>query len=331
MEKVQTGLASGMAAAAGLPKSKPKRPDPRQDGKNTVPLSFCLDARSRVKIATSKPPEVEASHLCIGTWSWGDKGDVALERGRAAGGAGSLQAAYRLRHHQLHRQRRRRTAAAGAKRCVGQLIAEPDVPRDSVVVQTKWHVSPLSPNNIPHSADAPVRALRGSLERLQLGYVDVCTSCTARSTPQGVESVAEGLAACVQRGPLTRAVGRRQLRPRRLPGPPCARRSRATPCRSRPTNQCEHDVLRRHPRDGRATWPRTAPWASRSSLWPGQRPAPATRRFGNYDAADVQPAVEALGGAKGALPVVGVRDGEQARQAVEALGVAARGAGRGGD
>ncbi|KAI6089088.1 NADP-dependent oxidoreductase domain-containing protein [Hypoxylon rubiginosum] len=340
MERIQTGLASGMAAAAGFPKSKPKRPDPQQDGKNTIPLSICPDARSRIKIATSKAPEIEASHLCIGTWSWGDRGTWHWKDDELPAVREAFQVLFDAGINFIDTAQ----VYGGGKseEIVGELIA--DLPRDSVVVQTKWHVSPLSSNNLLHPVDAPVRALKDSLKRLKLDYVDVYL-VHGPIHPQGIASVAEGMAECVRQG-LTRAVGvanydlddfmemRKELARHDIP---------------LAVNQCEYNVLRRYPEmSGQMAAYREMDvvFQSYSSLAQGrltgkygvQNPAPATRRFSNYDAADVQPALDVLGAvamakgksvaavalnyniSKGALPVVGIRSAEQARQALGALG-----------
>ncbi|KAI1760738.1 NADP-dependent oxidoreductase domain-containing protein [Hypoxylon sp. FL1150] len=340
MQKIQTGLASGIAAAAGLPKSKPKRPDPSQDGKNTIPLSICPDARSRVKIATAKAPEVEASHLCIGTWAWGDRGTWQWKDEELPAVREAFQLLFDAGINFID------TAQAygggRSEEIVGDLVA--NLPRDSVVVQTKWHVSPLSSNNLLHPVDAPLRALRESLKRLRLAYVDIYL-VHGPIHPQGIASVAEGMAACVEQG-LARAVGVANYD---LDDFVAMRKELARHDVPLAVNQCEYNVLRRYPEthgDIAAYRSMDVVFQSYSSLAQGRltgkygpgNPAPAARRFSNYDAEDVQPALEVLGSvalprgksvaavalnyniSKGALPVVGIRNAEQAGQALEALG-----------
>ncbi|KAI1401615.1 NADP-dependent oxidoreductase domain-containing protein [Hypoxylon fuscum] len=340
MDKIQSGLTAAMAATAGLHKSKPKRPDPQQDGKNTLPLSFCPDAKSRVKIATAKAPEIEASHLAIGAWSWGEKGTWQWKNEEMT----SLKEAIKLLlDHGINFIDTAEVYGGGkSEEIVGELIA--DLPRESVVVQTKWHVLPLTANNLLHSADAPVRALRGSLERMKLGYVDVYL-VHGHIHLQSIPTVAKALAECVRQG-MARAVGvanydfedfvkmRKELA--RYDVPLAA-------------NQCEYNVLRRYPEvQGHISAYREMDvvFQSYSSLAQGrltgkyskQNPPPATRRFSNYDMASVEPALRTLEDvaknrgksvaavalnynlSKGALPVVGIRNPAQAKQAVEALG-----------
>ncbi|KAI0839624.1 NADP-dependent oxidoreductase domain-containing protein [Hypoxylon sp. FL0890] len=343
MDKVlQTGLSSGMAATAGLHKAKPKRPDPSQDGKNILPPSFCPDARSRVKIATAKEPAVEVSNLCIGAWSWGDKAtwhwkDEELPR---------VKEAFKLLFDQDINFIDTAEAYGNGRseEIVGNLISELELPRESVVIQTKWLGLPLAPNNLLHPVDAPVKALKGSLARLKLDYVDIYL-VHGHIHPQSIPNVAKGLAECVHQG-LARAVGvanydfddfiqmRKELARYDVP---------------LATNQCEYNVLRRYPElQGHigAYREMDVVFQSYSSLAQGRltgkynakNPPPSTYRFSNYDMESVEPTIRVLediaknGGksvaavalnyniSKGALPLVGIRNVEQARQAVEALG-----------
>ncbi|KAK4198283.1 NADP-dependent oxidoreductase domain-containing protein [Triangularia verruculosa] len=74
---------------------------------------------------------------------------------------------------------------------VGKLIK--DVPRESVVVQTKWFGSALKPGSLLHPVDAPLNAVKKSAERLGTSYVDILL-VHGHIHVQGIDSVAKGLA-----------------------------------------------------------------------------------------------------------------------------------------
>ncbi|KAI0385159.1 NADP-dependent oxidoreductase domain-containing protein [Hypomontagnella monticulosa] len=341
MDKLlQTGLSAGMSATSGFHSRRPSHPDPSQDGKNILPPSFCPDAHSRVKIPTAKEPTVEVSHLCIGAWSWGDTATWHWHDSEMP----ALQAAFKyLIESGINFIDTAEAYGDGkSEEILGDLIA--GFPRDAVVIQTKWLGFPLAPSNILHPVEAPVRALKGSLARMKLDYVDIYL-VHGHIHAQSIANVAKGLAMCVQQG-LARAVGvanydldtflkmRRELARYDVP---------------LATNQCEYNVLRRHPEVAghiAAYREMDVAFQSYSSLAQGRltgkytpaNPPPATYRFSNYDMERVEPAIRALEDvarkrgksvaavalnynlSKGALPVVGIRNEEQARQAVEALG-----------
>lgn len=337
---LQTGLTSGMAATAGLHKSKPKRPDPEQDGRNTLPQSSCPDARSRAKFATAKDPFIEASNLCIGAWSWGDKSTWHWKDDEMPALKDALK--YLLDSGINFIDTAEAYGDGRSEEIVGDMIA--DRPRDSVIIQTKWLGLPLAPSNLLHPVDAPVKALKGSLSRMKLDYVDIYL-VHGHIHAQSIPNVAKGLAECVHQG-LARAVGvanyafndfvhmRKELAKH---GVPLA------------TNQCEYNVLRRYPElEGHVAAYREMDviFQSYSSLAQGrltgkynaEHPLPSTYRFSNYDMESVEPTIQVLEEiarkkgksiaavalnynlSKDALPVVGVRNPEQAKQAVEALG-----------
>ncbi|KAI1141197.1 NADP-dependent oxidoreductase domain-containing protein [Hypoxylon sp. FL0543] len=340
MDKLQTCLSSGMAATAGLHKAKPKRPDPAQDGKNILPPSFRPDARSRVKLATAKELAVEVSNLCIGAWSWGDKAtwhwkDEDLPAVREAFKLLFDQGVNFIDTAEAYGNGR-------SEEIVGQLVAE--VPRESVVVQTKWRGMPLAPNNLLHPVDAPVKALKASLARLKLDYVDVYL-VHGHIHAQSIPKVAKGLAECVRQG-LSRAVGVANYD---LADFVAMRKELARHDVPLATSQCEYNALRRRPElQGHVGAYRAMDvvFQAYSSLAQGRltgkytarNPPPATRRFSNYDMESVEPTVRVLEGiarnrgksvaavalnyniSKGALPLVGIRNVEQAKQAIEALG-----------
>ncbi|KAJ9143070.1 Aldo/keto reductase [Pleurostoma richardsiae] len=341
MDKVlQTGLSAGMSTTAGFHSNKPIRPSREHDGKNVLPSSFVPDARSRVTFPTAKEPAVQASHISIGAWPWGDKAtwhwsEDELPAVRAAwkelygAGINFIDTA------QVY-------GDGESERLVGELVA--GLPRDSYVVQTKFFASPAGVGNYLHPSDEPVRALRDSLARLKLDYVDVYL-VHGPTHPQSVETVAKGMAKCVEEG-LARAVGvanydnddvlkmRDELAKYDVP---------------LATNQVEFSVLRRYPeihgeiaacRDNGMVFQGYSSLAQGklSGKYTAENPPPKTYRFSQYPMEEIEPALEVLEKiaekrgksaaavalnytlSKGSLPVVGIRNVEQAKQAIEALG-----------
>jgi len=61
-----------MSLVAGFHSSKPRWVDLALAGKNILPENFYSGTKSRVSVPSAGKP-VNASHICIGTWSYGDK------------------------------------------------------------------------------------------------------------------------------------------------------------------------------------------------------------------------------------------------------------------
>lgn len=340
MDKVlQTGLTSGMAATAGFHGGKPNRPSREHDGKNTKPVPFCPDPQSRITFPTAKEP-VKASHICIGAWAWGDKAtwgwsDDELPALRQAwemlykAGINFIDSAEAYGHGK-------------SEEIIGQLVA--DLPRDSYVIQTKYFGGPFVPGNYLHPVDAPLKSLRGSLDRMGLQYVDIYL-VHGPIHPQSIESVAQGMAKCVEEG-LARAIGVANYHLDDV------RKIKAELAKYNvplATNQCEFSLLRRYPElngDIAAHEKEGIIFQSYSSLAQGRlsgkytvdNPPPKTHKFSNYKMEDVEPTLAILRRigeqkgktpasvalnyniSKGALPVVGIRNPQQAQDAIDALG-----------
>jgi len=341
MDKIlQTGLTVGMSATAGIHHSKPEHPDPKYDGKNILPPSFCPDARARVSIPTKKGPPIQMSYLCVGAWPWGDSGTWHWKPEELPAVIEAWQQLYAAGINFID------TAEAygngKSEEIVGELVA--GLPRESVVIQSKWLGLPVAPTNLIHSADAPLKALKGSLKRLQLDYLDIFL-VHGHIHRQSIPTVAKGLAKCVDLG-LTRTVGVANYA---LDDFMEMRKELAKYDITLAINQCEYSVLRRCPEiDGDMVAYREMEvvFQSYSSLAQGRltgkytkdHPPPSTHRFSNYDMADVEPTLRVLEQiaqrrersvaavalnynlSKGALPLVGIRNVIQARQALEALG-----------
>lgn len=78
---------------------------------------------------------------------------------------------------------------------VGDLITS--VPRDTVVVQTKYYPMPIDKDNLLHPSIAPVKKLRQSLKHMKLKYVDV-NLVHGPVHPGGIAQAAKGMADCVK-------------------------------------------------------------------------------------------------------------------------------------
>ncbi|KAI0143086.1 NADP-dependent oxidoreductase domain-containing protein [Xylariaceae sp. FL1272] len=341
MDKIlQAGLAAGMSATSGFHSDTPNRPDPSLDGKHVLPQSYCPDARTRISIPTKAGPPIEVSPICIGAWPWGDKAtwhwsDEELPAVAEAWmylyseGINFIDTAESYGHGK-------------SEQIIGDLVR--GLPRDSFVIQTKWTCLPISPNNLLHPSDAPYKSLQGSLKRLKLDYVDILLVHGPTHT-QSIETVARGLAKCVDEG-LARTVGVANYA---LDNFQEMRKQLAKYGNSLAINQCEYNVLRRRVEvDGDLSVYRELDvvFQSYSSLAQGrlsgkydvEHPPPSTYRFSSYPMEDIQPTIEVIERiaskrgkspasvavnyniSKGALPLVGVRDPVQARDAVAALG-----------
>ncbi|TDZ15687.1 putative oxidoreductase [Colletotrichum orbiculare MAFF 240422] len=308
---LQTALSGGLSSASGFHSNKPNPVDPEHAGKNVLPQSFCPGPKDRVSFPAAKG-EVKASHISIGGWSWGDKPTWHYDESEWIKIQEAWQTLYDSGINFID------TAEAygngESEKIVGDLVR--GLPRDSVVVQTKYFSTPLKAANFIHPVDAPVISLKASLERMRLTH-----------------SVAEGMAKCVEQG-LARAVGvanydddgvfqmRDELSRYDIP---------------LATNQCEFNVLRRYPEvSGNIGRCRDA--GLLTGKYTPDNPPPKEYRFSSYDMKDIEPTIATLREiaerrgksvasvslnyniGKGVVPVVGVRKVEQARDAIDALG-----------
>ncbi|KAL0472737.1 aldo-keto reductase [Neurospora intermedia] len=330
MEKVlQTGLSLGMSATSGIHSSKPNRAPREFDGKNIMPPSYCPTAKDRV-----------ASHICVGAWPWGDKSTWHYKEEEFP----AIEAAW----HELYDaginfiDTAQAYGSGESERLVGKLVK--DLPRDSYVIQTKWLGTTLDAKNYVHASDAPYKTLKSSLERLGLEYVDIYL-VHGPTHPQSVKTVAEGLAKCVNEG-LTKAVGVANYGNDKVLEMKAALAEHGIPLA---TNQVEYSILRRYPEihgEIKMCLDNGMIFQSYSSLAQGrltgkytvEHPPPKTYRFSSYPMEEIQETLAVLENiakargkamasvalnyniSKGALPLVGIRNPEQAKQAIDALG-----------
>jgi aryl-alcohol dehydrogenase-like predicted oxidoreductase len=220
------------------------------------------------------------------------------------------------------------------------------LPRDSVVIQTKWLSTPSKVDNYLHPVDAPVKSLQKSLERLKLNYVDIYL-VHGPIHPQSIARAAQGMAKCVELG-LTKAVGVANYSRNDMLEMKAELLKYGIPLA---VNQCEFNVLRRYPEvsdegvmstchaEGIVFQSYSSLAQSRlSGKYSAENPPPKSYQFSSYPMDVVDQVLDVLrkvGGrrgksvpsvalnyclSKGALPLVGIRNPEQAQDAVNALG-----------
>ncbi|KAJ9156835.1 Aldo/keto reductase [Coniochaeta hoffmannii] len=337
---LQTGLSSGMSATTGYHTSKPKPVPAEFVGKNTLPQSVCPGPKDRTEIKGGKGQTVKVSPICIGAWPWGDKGTWNWKEEQLD----DVKAAWKVLYEAGINFIDTATVYGDGRseEIVGDLVR--DLPRDSVVIQTKYMGLPTAAENYLHPVDAPLRQLKKSLERMKLDYVDIYM-VHGPIHPQGIKSVAKGLAHCVEQG-LARAVAVANYSADDLAKMADALAEHGVPLGAQ---QVEYNVLRRLPEtEGQIAECRRrgAVFQSYSSLAQGKlsgkysadNPPPKTYKFSNYDMKDVEPVLQVLRDigrkrgkpvasvalnwivGKGGLPLVGIRNVEQAKEAIEALG-----------
>ncbi|KAJ4128062.1 hypothetical protein NW768_008346 [Fusarium equiseti] len=340
MEKaLQTGLSAGMSAVSGLHSNKPKWADPEVAGDNIFPTPYCPTTLTRVEFPTAQRP-VAASNICIGAWPWGDKATWQYDETQLPDIIRAWKTLYEAGINFID------TAEAygsgESERIVGELVR--DLPRDSFVVQTKYFSTPLKAANFIHPTEAPIKSLKSSLGRMGLDYVDIYL-VHGPIPPQSIAQIAEGMAQCVEQG-LAHCIGvanydvedvqkiNDELAKFNIP---------------LATNQCEFNILRRYPElsgNIKKCQDSGMIFQSYSSLAQGRltgkyskdNPPPKSHRFSSYNMEELEPVLETLKTvaerrgksiaavalnyniSKGVLPVVGIRNVEQAKCAIEALG-----------
>ena len=338
---LQAGLSSGMAATTGLNNSN--RPPPVEAGfdglAHVLPQNFVPEKSSRITLK-GKKEDVKASYLCIGGWPWGDTATWNFREEERP----SIRQAWEtcLANGVTYIDTAQVYGSGESERICGALFQ--GLKREDFVIQTKWFMAPWSPTNILHPVDAPYRTLKESLERFRLDDIDVYL-VHGHIHPQSISSVAKGLAKCVDEG-LTKAVGVANCSADDLIKMKEELAKYDVPLA---LNQCEYNVLRRHPEtDGllKTCRDNNIIFQSYSSLAMGRLSAkygpenepPKQYRFSNYPMEEIEPTLNVLRDiaeqrgtsvssvalsynlSKGVIPVVGVRSVEQAEQNCKALG-----------
>jgi len=337
---LQAGLSAGMSATEGFHSSKPKPVNPSFDGLQSVlPPDFVPSSDIRITLHGANGNDVHVSPICIGAWPWGD---VATwhwkpEERPAVDAAWDICAKHGINFID--------TAQAygdgESERITGELAKR--LSRDKVVVQTKYYVVP-DMENILHPSTAPVKKLQGSLERLGMAYVDIYL-VHGPIHPGSISQVAKGMAECVEKG-LAKCIGVANYSKKDMLEMKDALAKYGIPLA---TNQVEFHPLRRIPETSgllQACKDNGIVLQSYSSLaqgrltgkyGPGNEP-PKTYRFSSYPMKDIEPMLDVLkriavkrgtsvssislnyNMSKGVLPVVGIRNPQQAEENVKALG-----------
>lgn len=288
------------------------------------------------------PGGLTVSRLGLGTWAWGDKETWGMNGYDASYGFETIRGAYQ------------RSVDAGvtlldtaemygdgeSERIIGRLLAE-DSRRDSVVVASKF--MPFPWRFFVHSALRT--SLRASLERLQLTTIPLYQI----HGPISLRShavMADALAAPFEAG-LLKAVGVSNYSEREMRALHRELSQRGVPLA---TNQVEYSLLRRFPETSGlldacgelgVTLLAYSPLAMGrlTGKYSASNPPPGSRRFSAFPMQEVDPIVAELRrvGArhdnrspaqvalnwlmcKGAVPIPGAKNSEQAAQNAGALG-----------
>lgn len=337
---LQAGLSAGMSATEGIHSSKPKAVGTDFDGLTSVlPSDWIPQGDSRITFKGAHGNDVHGSLMNIGAWSWGDTATWHWKPEERS----ALEQAWDILVNSgiTFIDTAQAYGNGESERITGDLIRK--LPRDKVVVQTKYYVVP-DKDNILHPKTAPVKKLEESLERMKLDFVDIYL-VHGPIHLQSFAQVAKGMAQCVEKG-LTKCVGvanydvedmlkmKEELAKFNIP---------------LATNQVEFHPLRRLPETSgllKSCKDNGIIMQSYSSLAQGrltgkytvENPPPKTYRFSSYPMEDIEPVIGVLRGiaekrgksisavslnynmSKGVLPTVGVRKPQQAEENVQALG-----------
>lgn len=337
---LQTALSSGFSTTEGFHSEKPVPVEDDFNGLEYVlPESFVPKGTDRFKIR-AKGGDLEASYLSVGAWPWGDTATWQWKSEELEG----LKEAWKILYENgvNYIDTAQAYGSGESERITGDLIR--DLPRDKVIVQTKWYVVADNLTNIFTPNSAPVKFLKDSLARMKLDYVDVYM-VHGHIHPGSIKQTAKGMADCVEQG-LCKAVAVANYGKEDMLAMKDALAEYGIPLA---INQCEYHVVRRLPEvEGlmKACRENNIQFQSYSSLAQGRlsgkynaenEPA-KTKRFSSYPMKEYDPiltvtrriaerrgvsvAAVALNYniGKNVIPVVGVRNPSQARANVEAFG-----------
>ncbi|KAK5117422.1 hypothetical protein LTR85_008807 [Meristemomyces frigidus] len=339
---LQAGLSAGLSATSGFHSSKPNpMPKDHDNSKDLTPSSFTPRGVSEDRVTyKGKKQSVDASRICIGAWSWGDKAtwhwdDSELPAVKEAWQICLKNGVNMIDTAQVY-------GSGESERICAELFQ--GLKREDYVIQTKWWVLPAESNNLLKPRDAPLVKLKESLERLKVDCVDVYL-VHGHIHPQSIAIVAKSLAECVDQG-LTKAVGvanydegdmikmKEELARYDVP---------------LAINQCEYSLLRRIPETSgllQACKQNGIIYQSYSSLAQGRlsgkynssNEPPKNYRFSSYPMKYIEPTLEVqkeiaekrgvsiasvalnYNLVHGIVPVVGIRKPEQAESNCQALG-----------
>lgn len=337
---LQVGLASGMSATEGIHSPHPKPVDPEKaEEPHMLPADVKVDLYSRMTLRGAKE-DVSVPFMCIGAWPWGDKATFQFNYPEDYP---KVAAAWEtLKNAGLTFVDTSQAYGDGeSERICAQLFK--GMPRDSFVIQTKWLAWPDVANFLMQS-HGPVVKLRESLKNLELDYVDIYL-VDGPINPGLFSTVAKGLAECVHQG-LTKVIGVANYDKNDVIKMADALEKLGVPLA---VNQCEYSVLRRHPEVSgliRECRQRNIVFQGFAALANGRLSGKysitneprRTYRFSSYPMHYVEPTVSVLYHIseerrvpisavalnycinKGVVPLVGIRNAEQAEQNIQALG-----------
>ncbi|KAJ5733196.1 hypothetical protein N7533_013643 [Penicillium manginii] len=338
---MQAGLATGMSATAGMHSPHLRPVDPNlSDPAHVLPSDLVPNSQTRMALHGCGGQDVLIPYLSIGAWSWGDKATFGY---KATRDLPKIHAAWqKLKSVGLTFVDTAQAYGDGeSERICGTLFE--GMPRDSFVVQTKWHSTSTIKNTIMQ-ASGPKMMLQGSLDRLGLEYVDIYL-VHGPIHPGNISTIAKGLAECMESG-LTRAVGVANYSTQEM-----IKMSDELAKHGHPlgVSQCEYSVIRRLPGTSgmiRECKRRSICFQGFASLAGGRLSGKYSRfnqpgrtmRFSSYPMHMLEPTIAVLKAIadkhrvpvpavalnysinKGVVPLVGIRNPEQADQDMQALG-----------
>lgn len=338
---MQVGLASGMSATEGINSPHPKPVDSRfSEPAYVLPKDITPNSQSRIAVHGHGGKDVLIPYMCVGTWAWGDKATFGYDP--VTDLPKIHQAWNKLKEVGLTFVDTAQSYGDGeSERICGTLFQ--GMPRNSFVVQTKWH-SAGNLTNLLLQSHGPKSKLNGSLKRLGLDFVDIYLVAGPIHASL-ISSVAKGLAECLESG-MARAVGVANYDTREMITMADELAKVGVPLS---VSQCEYSVIRRLPEVNgmiRECRNRGICFQGFAALAEGrltgkysrfEQPG-RTRRFSSYPMHMLEPTIDVLKSIaeercvpvpavalnyainKGVVPLAGVRDAEQAEQDMQALG-----------
>ena len=338
---MQAGLATGMSATEGMHSPHPRPVDPSlADPFQVLPPDIVPNSQTRMALHGRGGQDVLIPYMSIGAWSWGDKATFGYNATRDLP---KIHAAWqKLKEVGLTFVDTAQAYGDGeSERICGTLFE--GMPRDSFIVQTKWHSTSTLKNTL-FQASSPKKMLEGSLNRLGLEYVDIYL-VHGPIHPSMISTVAKGLTQCIESG-LTRAVGVANYNTEEMIKMHEELAKNEVPLA---VSQCEYSVIRRLPETSgmiRECKQRSICFQGFASLAEGRLTGKYSRfnqprrtlRFSSYPMHMLEPTInvlKAIAGKrrvpvpavalnysinKGVVPLVGIRNPEQAEQDIQALG-----------
>lgn len=338
---MQAGLMAGMSGSQGLHTPRLEPVDRNlSDPVNMLPDDLIPNSQSRMVLRGVDGKDVLVPYMSIGTWSWGDK---ATFKYNPTHDLPRIHAAWaKLKAVGLTFADTAQSYGDGESELICGTLFD-GMPRDSFVVQTKWLSTPDMTNTLLQ-AGGPKSKLRDSLARLRLEYVDIYL-VHGPIHPSKISTVAKGMAECVKSG-MARAVGVANYNTQEMIEMADELAKHDIPLS---VSQCEYSVIRRLPEVSgmiRECKKRSICFQGFASLAEGRLSGKYSRfnepqrrrRFSSYPMHLLEPTINVLKSIaeerrvpvpavalnysinKGVLPLVGVRDADQAEQDMQALG-----------